>query len=182
LRKALGIDDLMTSLRGMGTGEATEMPQFEMPEFEMPQFEMPDFEGMFADAFARYAPQQNTQTTSTTQPTAAAVSTPKTNKINVGSKSYDLAKTGGMGLGSQDIKLLQKKGWSKSEIKQVAKQAPKVSAGAQKLLNAAKKPAVTTKAPSQKAQATAKKLTSTARAAVAKAAPKAASKGGGKKK
>jgi len=181
LRKALGIDDLLTSLRGAGTREAAEMPQFEMPEFEMPefempQFEMPDFAGMFADAFAKYAPQQNDETANASQTTAATVKTPKTNRVSVGSKSYDLAKTGGMGLGSQDIRTLKKKGWSASEIKKVAKQAPSVSAGAQRLLNAAKKPSGDSRQSPKKAQATAKKLTSTARAAIAKTAPKPARK------
>jgi len=180
LRKALGIDELMTSLRGIGTSEAADMPKFEMPEFEMPKFELPDFESIFADAFSRYAPPQATSTTSTTQPsatTAASAVTPSTAaKVTVGNKSYNLAKTGGKGLGSQDIKVLQKKGWSTSEIKQAAKQAPKVSTGAQKILGVSPKTATQTQAPSAKAQATAKNLTSTAKTAIAKASPKSAGK------
>ena len=182
LRKALGIDDLLTNLRGMAEGEAKEVPEFEMPEFEMPQFELPDFEGMFANAFAQYAPKQDTSTPGTPQVSTPTTATTKANKVTVGNKTYNLSKTGGSGLGSQDIKLLQKKGWSKSEIKQVAKQAPKVSTGAQKLLGAAKKPSVTQTAPSQKAQTTAKKLVSSAKTAIAKAVTKPAAKGGTKKK
>jgi hypothetical protein len=190
LRKALGIEDLLTSLRGMGTGETAETPKFEMPEFKMPEFEMPefeaptsqlpDFEKIFADAFARYAPPKTEGTTATTPsspPTAAATPT-SASKISVGNKSYDLAKTGGKGLGSRDIKVLEKKGWSKSEIKQVAKQAPRVSAGAQKVLGGSPKAAAQAKAPSAKAQTTAKNLTSSAKTAIAKAS----SKNTGKKK
>jgi len=188
LRKALGIDDLLTSLRGIGTGSAEEMPKFEMPEFEMPQFEMPqfempNFESMFESAFSRYAPPESTDTTSTTSQTAGVPTQPtgaslgsKVSKVAVGNKSYNLSKVGGAGLGSGDIKLLTKKGWSKSEIRQAAKQAPSVSAGAQKLLNAGKKSANKNETPSKKAQDTAKKLTNTASSAIAKAAPKPAQK------
>lgn len=164
LRKALGIDDLLTSLRGAEASEATAMPEFEMPEFEMPKFELPDFESIFSDAFSKYAPQQSTDTANATQASTATAATPKAaNKVTVGNKSYNLSKTGGSGLGSKDIKVLQQKGWSKSEIKQVATQAPRVSAGAQKIL---------------KAQTTAKNLTSNAKAAIAKAS----AKNSGKKK
>jgi hypothetical protein len=188
LRKALGIDDLLTSLRGIGTGSAEEMPefempQFEMPEFEMPKFEMPDFANMFESAFSRYAPPESLDTTSTTSQTAGVPSKStgaplgsKASKVTVGNKSYNLAKMGGAGLGSGDIKLLTKKGWSKSEIRKAAKQAPSVSTGAQKFLNTSKKTSSTKQTPSKKAQDTAKKLTSSASLAIAKAAPKPAQK------
>ena len=180
LRKALGIDDLLTSLRGMGAAQTAEMPQFEMPEFEMPdfempEFEMPDFESMFADAFSRYAPQQSDDTGEYTQTNVTTQAKPKATKVTAGGKSYNLAKTGGSGLGSRDIKALQQKGWTTSEIKKAATQAPRISAGAQKFLGTTKKSADKAKTPSAKAQTTAKTLTSKARVAVAQAAPKATS-------
>jgi hypothetical protein len=180
LRKALGIEDLLTSLRGMGGAPTAEQPQFEMPEFEMPafdipKFEMPDFESMFADAFSRYAPQQSGDTGVAAQTSVTTGAKPKTTKVSVGGKSYNLAKTGGSGLGSQDIKQLQQKGWSQSEIKKAAAQAPRVSAGAQKLLGTTTKAADKSNTPSAKAQTTAKTLTSSARVAVAQAAPKVSS-------
>ena len=177
LRKALGIDDLLMNLRGAETEQAAEMPTFEMPEFDMPAFELPDFESLFADAFSKYAPKEPETTTDGAQPSVGSAVKPPSTKVTVGGKTYNLAKTGGSGLGSQDIKKLQEKGWSKGEIKQAATQATRVSAGAQKVLGNVGKAAST--GGTSKAQDTAKTLTTKASQAVAAASSSGGPNGGG---
>jgi hypothetical protein len=142
LRSALGIDELTTALRmgaaglgGLGDLPQFEMPKFEMPKFEMPKFELPDISSMFPTKQTG-APGQTT-TVETPQPTTAST------KVQVGGKTFDLARVGGAGLGGGDIKAMQNKGWTMGQIRQAATQAPRVSAGAQKVLNAPKAAAKT---------------------------------------
>lgn len=134
LRSVLGIDELTTALRLGGEAMASmpkfEMPQFEMPEFKMPELKLPDFSSMF--------PQKQTQTTDTTTTSTTAVTPTISSKVKVGSKTYDLSKVGGAGLGGGDIKAMQNRGWTTGQIRQAAAQAPRVSAGAQKTLGVAK--------------------------------------------
>lgn len=142
LRSALGIDELTTALRmgaaglgGLGDLPQFEMPKFEMPKFEMPKFELPDISSMFPTKQTG-APNQTT-TVETPQPTTANT------QVQVGGKTFNLAKVGGAGLGGKDIKAMQNKGWTMGQIRQAATQAPRVSAGAQKVLNAPKATAKT---------------------------------------
>lgn len=145
LRSALGIDELMSALRmgGAGFGPVGDTSQFEMPQFEMPQFEMPEFE--FPD-FSSMFPQQQYgapgQEPAVSEPKKAAK--PKGTVVKVGSKSFNLSKAGGAGLGTSDIKAMKQKGWTAPQIKRAAAQAPKVTQAAQRTISAAK-----AKAPAQ---------------------------------
>lgn len=164
LRSALGIDEVLSALRSGGAGfgpvgDTTqfEMPQFEMPQFEMPQFEMPDFSSMFPEK--QYgAPEQQP---AVTPPPAK---TKKKSIVRVGSKTFNLAKAGNAGLGTADIKAMKQRGWSTSQIKKAASQAPRVTAAATKVLSRAK-----ASAPRRAAS-----ITSRSRSAVARSTTKRA--------
>jgi hypothetical protein len=187
LRSALGIDELMSSLKTAGT--QTETPEFKMPEFEMPQFEAPDWQSMMPDfesLIKQYMPQQNTESTSEnttagdqttgTQPVAASQK-PVGTKVNVGGKTYNLSRAGGVGLGGQDIKNMQKLGFTKSQISKAAAQATtagaRISTGAKNLLG---KMQPAKKQPSTQAKSTAKNITGSARQAIARTAARPAAK------
>lgn len=142
LRKQLGIDDLITSIKGLSgsAGGGYQMPQFEMPQFEMPQFEMPeeqpgfDFESAlgeltskFEDYYSQLAGKaEGGETTPTAAPTRAKASTKKT----VGGLTYNIGKT----LGLKDISGLKAKGASKSVIAQFASGTTGIKPSARKEL------------------------------------------------
>lgn len=187
LRSALGLDELMASLKTAGA--AAETPEFKMPEFEMPQFEAPDWQSMMPDfesMIRQYLPKQESEETGKdsgeggqqpeSQPNPLGQK-PAGTKINIGGKTYDLSRAGGAGLGGQDIRNMQKKGFTKSQISKAATQAKTagatISSGAKNLLNQMQ-PAK--KQPSTQASARAKTMTGTARQAVAKTASKPAAK------
>ncbi len=193
LRSALGIDELMSSLKTAGT--QTETPEFKMPEFEMPQFEAPDWQSMMPDfesLIKQYMPQptaQNTEgSTPTGQQTATAEAVGTTNKptgikVKVGGKIYDLSRAGGAGLGVQDIRNMQNRGFTNTQISKAASQAKaagaKISSGAKNLLNRtqpAKQQSPT------RAKTTAKAITGAARQVVSRASTKSAAKSGGRGK
>jgi hypothetical protein len=127
--KVPNLGDLFASL---GSGGGFEMPQFEMPAFEMPSFEMPDFESMFPQQ--QYgAPGQ--------QPIEEPKKVPSTKKksiVRVGNKSYNLARKGGPGMNVADIKAMKDSGWTNTQIRKAATQAPRVAAPAQRMINSAK--------------------------------------------
>jgi hypothetical protein len=142
LRSALGIDELTTALRmgAAGLGGSESLPQFEMPKFEMPKFEMPKFE--LPDISSMFPTQQtgapaNTATVETPQPTTAST------RVQVGGRTFNLAKVGGAGLGVGDVRAMQNRGWTTGQIRKAATQAPRVSSGAQKILSAPKATAKT---------------------------------------
>jgi hypothetical protein len=187
LRSALGIDDLMSSLKTAGA--QTETPEFKMPEFEMPQFEAPDWQSMMPDfesLIKQYMPQQSTEgtgegsttgeQTTGTQP-AAATPRPAGTKVNVGGKTYNLSRAGGAGLGGQDIKNMQRLGFTKSQISKAATQATtagaRISKGAQSLLG---KMQPAKKQPSTQARSTAKTMTGSARQAISRTAARPAAR------
>jgi hypothetical protein len=145
MRSALGIDQLMASIRGLQSlGEQTEANKFEFPTFEMPQFEMPDFQlPDFGELLKQYLPktetttEADTTTTATTTP-AAVATTPaaKKNVVKIAGTSINLAKYGGTGFGTADIKALEKKGFSTQQIIKAASQSTTApTAAAQKALN-----------------------------------------------
>lgn len=144
LRSALGIDQLMSSIRGLQSlGETSQADQFEFPSFEMPQFEMPAFElPDFEKLLSAYLPKQETDTTDTTSTTTTTtttgVQTPATKKnvVKIAGQNINLAKFGGAGFSKADIKALEKKGLSTQQIIKAASQsATAPTAAAQKALN-----------------------------------------------
>ena len=145
MRSALGIDQLMASIRGLQSlGEQKEANEFEFPTFEMPQFAMPDFQlPDFGELLKQYLPktetttETDTTTTATTTPAAvAATPAAKKNIVKVAGTSINLAKYGGTGFGTADIKALEKKGLSTQQIIKAASQsATAPTAAAQKALN-----------------------------------------------
>ncbi len=176
LRSALGIDELMSSLKTAGT--QTETPEFKMPEFEMPQFEAPDWQSMMPDfesLIKQYMPQPTAQNTEGSTPTGT--------KVKVGGKIYDLSRAGGAGLGAQDIRNMQNRGFTNTQISKAASQAKaagaNISSGAKNLLNRtqpAKQQSPT------RAKTTAKAITGAARQVVSRASTKSAAKSGGRGK
>lgn len=184
LRSALGIDELMSSLKTAAT--QTETPEFKMPEFEMPKFEQPDWSSMMPDfesLIQQYLPKQETGETGTPTTGTSATTVTQTpqktagKKITVGGKTYDLSRAGGAGLGGQDIRQMQQKGFTKSQILKAAEQAKttgsNVSKGAQKLLG---QMGPAKKQPSAQAKTKAQTMTTAARQAVARTAPKPAAR------
>jgi hypothetical protein len=141
LRSALGIDQLMSALGNAGMYGSQmempkfEMPQFEMPEFETPQFEMPDWENLLS----QYMPQQAAEGTAedTVNAAVSGPAQPRPKKgatLNVGGKNYNLGTKGGAALGGDDIRYLQKQGWTASQIKNLSKKA---AAGGQRISTSA---------------------------------------------
>jgi hypothetical protein len=153
LRKDLGIDQLIQSVSQLRAAQGAagstypsfgsegfempqfEMPQFEMPQFEMPEFQMPDFEALISKAFD-LKQQGDAESTGAQAPTQTPSVTKAPTKITAGGITYNLAKTGGAGLGRADVKALIQKGASKKTLTQFAAQAPRISSGATKLLTA----------------------------------------------
>lgn len=172
LKSSLGIDKLETalslgalSLSAFKNTPQTTLPKFEFPKFEMPTFTMPTFslpENLTASAAKTQTEPATAEATTIAQPQQQI---PASTVLQVGSKTYNPAKIGGPGLSGKDIKKLQNKGWTTKEIKQAVAQAPQVSSGVQKLLNASK----------EKAKDQAKTITAKATKAVAKNAAKQSS-------
>lgn len=170
LRSALGIDQLLAGLQGVGMGSQMEMPQFEMPQFEMPQFEMPDWESLLSSYKAQ--PETPAEIEQTPQGTKKAAT-----RIKVGNKKYNLSKKGGSELERADIKYLQNKGWTAGQLQKLASKVPsagrKVLPGAQKMISALRPKSSTS---GTKAAGVAKSMSTGAKKAIAKATSKSKKK------
>ena len=142
LRKALGIEDIMKALQDQALmAQQASMFRFneETNEYEFPSFDYsePVDEGGYEGEEVQTITEEDTGSTESIEeidaqklPEAIAAGK-KVNLVTVGGRTFNLAKAGGLGFSTQDIKYLQKQGLTRSQIIKAASQsdrAPTVAA------------------------------------------------------